>query len=334
MKETPIEWCDSTVNGSSGCNGCELWNAKSHLCYAGKTHEGRWGHSLAITHPQFYSKSFSEVKMIPGRFAMAASWSDLRGKNRPDKPWLNGLPRLIFVGDMGDFLSREVTDEFLWNELFAAINSKQGQRHFWLLLTKQISRLKSLSERMGGLPFNSMAMTTATDQATANFRVRELIEVDCEWRGLSCEPILGPIDLTHLRDREDELFNLNGLTGEWIADGMNEPVLTSSLDWVIGGFASGDEAPVPDADCAVGLRNQCQQFEVPFFFKQWGEWAPDFAILNLDKVMGREHAYSGRQFFGRVGKKGSQAVFSHGGPMVRQMPDLPIFSRDVSASST
>lgn len=290
MIETNIEWCDSTINGSSGCNGCELWNKRRKSCYAGKTHETRWAKSLAISHPQFYSPSFDVVKMIPGRFAKSAAWSDLTGTDRPDKPWLNGLPRMIFVGDMGDFLSREVTDEFLLDELFGAITSELGARHFWLLLTKCTSRLADISKRLlpMGLPDNCMAMTTATDQRTANVRVRQLLEVNCRWRGLSCEPLLGRVDLTRiwphtLNGDEDNPGYINAFTGEayhpkTCVTGPNYDM--PQLHWVIGGGESGEgdgEETIPrptHPDDLRSLRDQCGAAGVPFFFKQHGDWIP------------------------------------------------------------
>jgi protein gp37 len=294
--ETNIEWCDSTINGSSGCDGCELWDSRRKSCYAGITHERRWSKSLAVTMPQFYSPSFDVVKMIPGRYARAAAWDDLTGTERPDKPWLNGLPRMIFVGDMGDFLSRDVTDEFLMHELFGAITSELGRRHFWLLLTKRPKRLASLSERMqGGLPDNCMAMTTATDQRTANVRVRQLLEVKCRWRGLSCEPLLGRVDLTRiwphtLNGDEDNPGYINAFTGEayhpkTCLTGPNYDI--PQLHWVIGGGESGNgdgEETIPrptHPDDLRSLRDQCGAAGVPFFFKQHGDWIPVGQRLDL-----------------------------------------------------
>lgn len=99
-KVTDIQWCDSTVNPVMGCSGCELWNNDRHTCYAGQLHV-RWPR-----HPGF-STDFLTPKLFPGRMADAARWSDLSGCKRPGKPWLDGLPRLIFVSDMGDSLSEK-----------------------------------------------------------------------------------------------------------------------------------------------------------------------------------------------------------------------------------
>jgi protein gp37 len=279
-----------------------------------------------------YSPSFDVVKMIPGRFARAASWSDMRGRNRagttnaPYKPWLNGFPRMIFVGDMGDFLSRDVTDEFLMNELFAAMTSEQGKRHFWLLLTKKIRRLAELSKRMpGGLPDNCMAMTTATDQRTAETRVPQLLKVDCRWRGLSCEPMLGPIDLLidgecsdwqcrecGSRNVNPDISTTDGSVWE-CADckysELGDCDWTSKLDWVIAGGESGNsheeiDQPRPmDTDWLRALRDDCVSNEVPFFFKQWGAWFPaDKHHGDLIPKASGEHTYAGDGYMLRGGK--------------------------------
>ncbi len=47
-----------------------------------------------------------------------------------------------------------------------------------------------------------------------------------------------------------------------------------SLDWVIVGGESGPGARPMHPDWARSLRDQCVDAAVPFFFKQWGEFAP------------------------------------------------------------
>lgn len=276
-RDTLIEWCDSTVNGSSGCDGCELWNAEKRICYAGNLQTVRLSKSL----PKLYSPDFSEVRMIPGRFAQAASWSDLRGVERPTKPWLNGKPRCIFVGDLGDTFSRGVTDEYLTRELLGAITSKNGQRHFWMLLTKRPRRLASLSEMWGGLPDNVMAMTTVTDQNTALQRIGRLLDVRCKWRGISAEPLLGPVSLLSMAlDRDDSLFRYWPLTGAHLRDGYNEPRTrpdAQTIHWIVAGYESGTDAQPGHPYWARDLRDQCRDAHVPFFFKQWGSFAPSAA---------------------------------------------------------
>jgi protein gp37 len=46
------------------------------------------------------------------------------------------------------------------------------------------------------------------------------------------------------------------------------------VDWVIAGGESGPDARPCHPDWVRSIRDQCQAAGVPFFFKQWGEWAP------------------------------------------------------------
>lgn len=271
-KKTNIEWCDSTINGSSGCDGCELWNAQVKTCYAGNLQIRRLSKSPKLKH--LYSSNFSEVRMIPGRYAQAASWSDLRGTERPDKPWLNGLPRMIFVGDLGDTFSRAVTDEFLTRELFGAITSKQGQRHFWMLLTKRPKRLAGLAKKWGGLPDNVMAMTTVTSRKTALARVPDLLDVPCKWKGLSCEPLLEAVNLRTIDDADGN--RLDSLTGAWGIEGRGWTGDSENrINLVICGGESGSlEARAMLPDWARRLRDDCGDVGTPFFMKQWGARGP------------------------------------------------------------
>jgi len=46
------------------------------------------------------------------------------------------------------------------------------------------------------------------------------------------------------------------------------------IDWIIVGGESGPGARPMHPDWARGIRDLCQNVEIPFFFKQWGEWVP------------------------------------------------------------
>ncbi len=274
MKDTAIDWCDSSINGSSGCDGCELWNATTRTCYAGQVHENRLAKSL----PALYAADFSEVRMIPRRYQQAANWSDLRGKPRlatfdakgrtktHAKPWLDGRPRHIFVGDMGDFLSDAVTDEYLERELLGAIKSTNGQRHVWMLLTKRPERMAELSIKWGGLPGNVIAMTTVTNQRTWNVRVPHLLRVKCQTRMISAEPLLGFVKMSMGQV-------MKGFPKHITAAG-NAAGAPLGIHGVICGGESGSAARPMHPEWARSLRDQCVSAEVPFFFKQWGEYAP------------------------------------------------------------
>jgi hypothetical protein len=92
-------------------------------------------------------------------------------------------------------------------------------------------------------------------------------------RFVSAEPLLGPIDLTHLtRYGASAAFIDNALDG-FVSNGCGGRY-GEHLDWVIAGGESGPGARPMIIQWVRGLRDQCASAAVPFFFKQWGEWAP------------------------------------------------------------
>jgi len=193
--KTKIQWCDSTCNPTMGCDGCELWDRKRKSCYAGGLHR-RFGGSN-----RGYAPTFEQVTEFPGRMAEAAAWSDLAGKERPEKPWLNGMPRLIFVSDMSDALSKAVTFDYLKVEIIDVATSAKGRRHGWLWLTKRPQRMAQFSqwlEKQGHTwPDNLWAGTSITGQASTS-RINSLLKAGNEQtiRFLSVEPQAEPIKLS------------------------------------------------------------------------------------------------------------------------------------------
>lgn len=249
-QRTNIEWCDDTVNPTSGCDGCELYNPRDParaICYAKAIHEQRFALNRSFQRSGNYARSFAEVRMIPGRIAAAARARDLTGKYRDGKPWLDALPRCIFVGDLSDIFSAAVTDDYLEREVFAPMESEHGRRHIWMVLTKRPKRMADFSRRRpGGLPRNVIAMTSVTSQATADARVPHLLCVKARWRGISAEPLLGEVSLGSFAEQRERLH------------------------WLIVGGASGPNAvPCPD-EWMLGLVEDGHQFGWATFVKQLG----------------------------------------------------------------
>lgn len=136
----------------------------------------------------------------------------------------------------------------------------------WLLLTKRpenMVRLACDSGWEGEWPENVWAGCTAEDQTRANERISHLLAVPAAIRFLSCEPLLGPLNL-------QPWFHGMGITLSL------RPILVSpSIHWVICGGESGHGARDMKAEWARSLRDQCVSAGVAFHFKQWGEYLPD-----------------------------------------------------------
>lgn len=263
MEKTNIEWCDSTVNPTTGCQGCELWAGQVRTCYAGQMHEKR----LARAHPDLYAEEFTEVRLAPGRMAEAARWRDLRGTQRPGKPWLDGLPRTIFVGDMGDVFSADVPFDYLRDEVFAAIESPAGRRHIWMLLTKQPHRMRVVAESLGRWPENAWAGVSVTSQANVS-RIEHLLAVPAPVRFVSAEPLVGPVDFRVKCPPECRPY-----------------LRDDRIGWVIVGGESGTGARPCKPEWIRDIVELCRDSEVPCFVKQLGSRVQD----GLSTMRGHDH---------------------------------------------
>lgn len=120
------------------------------------------------------------------------------------------------------------------------------------------------------------------DQQTANKRIPDLLECPAAIRFLSCEPLLGPVDLTNVcvqADRHGEEYQNCLSLEDWVDYPESQEVINSVgsgalIDWVIAGGESGPGARPANPDWFRALRDQCVAYSVPFFFKQWGEYIP------------------------------------------------------------
>lgn len=117
------------------------------------------------------------------------------------------------------------------------------------------------------------------DQAAAELRIPALYDTPAAVRFLSCEPLLGPIDLTRWLDTPLVCGcggEPGGATFGCSAECMQRE--SPGIDWVIAGGESGPGARPMHPNWARVLRDQCGSAGVAYFFKQWGEWRPSGAI--------------------------------------------------------
>ncbi len=118
------------------------------------------------------------------------------------------------------------------------------------------------------------------NQQAADERIPLLLQTPAAVRFLSCEPLLGPVDLERIP-----------VSGKWDAHHFsafgghhddNYYEADTGIDWVIAGGESGPGARPMHPDWVRSLRDQCQAAQVPFFFKQWGEWWPLSSVKFMD----------------------------------------------------
>lgn len=118
-------------------------------------------------------------------------------------------------------------------------------------------------------PKNLWLGVSVENQVTDDKRIPLLLQTPAEVRFVSCEPLLGPVDLQS-DILGDTLCRCDGCmdyakenTNRWQAQ---------RIDWVIAGGETGLGARPMHPYWVRSLRDQCQAANVPFFFKSWGEF--------------------------------------------------------------
>jgi protein gp37 len=301
-----IEWTDHTFNPWMGCTKV---SAGCKNCYAENQMDHRWNKvQWGPGKPRVRTSAAMWRKLIQwnagAEFFVACEACGMRSQRRFGGPY-KGLspcpneecksdgqcervrPR-VFSASLGDWLDPEVPTHWLADFLDAVDRTPHID---WLLLTK---RPEHWSQRLllalgdareaglgcertlecwiqGNAPKNVWIGTSVEDQEAADKRITALLKIPAAVRFLSCEPLLGPVEIT--RFTACPICHGYSIGDECDCD-PQRPLKDNSVDWVICGGESGPNARPMHPDWARGLRDQCQAAGVPFFFKQWGEWAP------------------------------------------------------------
>ena len=149
----------------------------------------------------------------------------------------------------------------------------------WQLLTKRpenVLRMVPPSWREK-FPDNVWMGVTVEDQMRADERIPLLLAVPAKVRFLSCEPLLGAVDLRCIYDRtkpkKQTSHSFDSLTCN-VPPADDVWYKGAVINWVIAGGESGPKARAMHPEWVRGIRDQCRNADVPFFFKQWGEYAP------------------------------------------------------------
>ena len=208
---SPIEWTDSTWNPVTGCNkispGCKH-------CYAERLAERFRG---TPHHP--FEQGF-DLRLWPERIGLPLTWKK---------------PRRIFVNSMSDLFHERVPEEFV-ESVF--LTMRQAHWHQFQVLTKRPERMARFIAARGNM-FGRLSEThpnvwLGTSVETQRYvgRAEIVAALSSAVRFLSCEPLLGPLDLRSVLGRE-------------------------GINWVIVGGERGHGARPMDIDWVRDLRRQC-----------------------------------------------------------------------------
>lgn len=200
-----------------------------------------------------------------------------------DKPVRTKKPTAWAIWN--DLFHKDVPDEFLL-KVFSLMGHVSARHHTFLILTKRPERMRKFINSIDHDDFNwplpnVWLGVTAENQQTADARIPILLQTPAAMRFVSVEPMLGPVDLSRWLRPSCSLCKGNmSIDASPYSGGKPCPRCIDDqgcdpdrLHWVICGGESGPGARPMHPDWVRSLRDQCQAAGVPFFFKQWGEWA-------------------------------------------------------------
>ena len=286
MENSHISWTDHTFNPWIGCTkvspGCVHCYAEARdQRFAGGAH---WGNGA----PRQRTSAANWKQPLKWNAAFQRLEDFMEGQ----KP----RPR-VFCASLADWLDDEVPIEWLVDMLDLI---RRTPNLDWLLLSKRPQnwqgRIQAAFDYYGDgaegrdamLPFldawlsgaaleNAWIGTTVEDQVRARERIRAVADIPATIRFLSCEPLLGPVDLY---DALKVCWRIPGKYKHWSEAPASKVtwhrqalVLAGwepSIHWVICGGESGAGARPMNPDWARALRDQCAAVDVAFHFKQWG----------------------------------------------------------------
>jgi len=175
--------------------------------------------------------------------------------DRLSEPLRRKKPTVYFVNSMSDLFHQSIPDVYI-DQVFDVI--ARSTQHTFQVLTKRAERM-ALYFRNRAVPRNAWLGVTVEDRKHGVPRIDKLREIDATIRFLSVEPLLEDVGEINLKN----------------------------IHWVIVGGESGPKARPMKLEWADSIRQQCEELDVAFFFKQWGGWGAD-GVKRAKKQNGRQ----------------------------------------------
>lgn len=176
------------------------------------------------------------------------------------QPYQRKKPTIYFVNSMSDLFHEDVPFQYI-EQVFEVI--RQTPHHTYQILTKRADRMAEFWGKRKA-PENAWLGVSVENRKHGVPRIAELRKIKSAVRFLSVEPLLEDVGTLDLR----------------------------GIHWVIVGGESGPKARPMRREWVESLRDQCEDSDVAFFFKQWGGWGAD--------GQRRAKKYNGRELNGRT----------------------------------
>ena len=204
-----------------------------------------------------------------------ATWNPVQGcgKEFYDPMHWRKPRRILVVGGVWDMFHKSVP--YVWVDQVFAVMATCPQHTFMVLTKDALRMLAYVGSRVGQPLRNVWLGCSCENQAAADERIPYLLATPTALRFISCEPLLGAVDLAVSLAVAANSTN----TVQW------RTAWRGFIDWVIVGGESGPQARPMHPDWVRSLRDQCRAGSVPFFFTGWGEWKPVSTASGIQKSL-------------------------------------------------
>ncbi|MBT4691519.1 MAG: DUF5131 family protein [Rhodospirillaceae bacterium] len=148
-------------------------------------------------------------------------------------------PRLVFVNSMSDLFQDNIPFEYVervWQTM------EKAKVHTFQILTKQPERMAEFLKRRNKPALKNVWLGASVEDECVTYRIAELKRCRAAVRFISFEPLIGPVGKINLSD----------------------------IHWAIVGGESGPNSRPLDINWVDQIFDQCELYDVHFFFKQWG----------------------------------------------------------------
>ncbi len=272
---TKIAWTNESWNPVVGCSkvspGCLNCYAEKMACRLASMEEAGWEQShICPNHNPFAGGKYSDVVDMAVRKWNGNTYCD---ESALEKPLHWKKPRKIFVCSMGDLFHESVPFDFI--DKVMAVMALCPQHDFQCLTKRHERRLEyldfttdnrghAIEQRILDLTngdvcihvddplSNVWQLSTICNQAEADKFIPVLLQTPAAVRGISVEPMLGPLDIRKYLVR-------------YARHSKREKL---GCFWVIIGAESGPNMRYCDPDWMIDLVRQCKAAGVAVFVKQ------------------------------------------------------------------
>lgn len=276
----PIGWCEKTWVPYTGCDKC---SPGCENCYALNM---SWRHSH---NPKTKAAYEGTVKKTAGG---KINWTGSIQENlsQADKPLRTKKPTMFFVNSMSDMFHEALSFDQI-DQLFEIMS--RCPQHVFQVLTKRAKHMYEYydwKENRNGFNFSEWPLknvwlgVSVENQKYAEERIPNLLMCAAAVRFLSCEPLLGTLNLNSVADGLCVLDCLQGVRSR-IYDGPGKvSVPHPKIHQVIIGGESGPGARPMHPDWPMDIIKQCEAAGTAIYFKQWGAYKEDQDIKEKDNI--------------------------------------------------